>query len=210
MSTYEGANLAWQLSGDARLLHVLAEDADVLALVECRNKANEPVDVRATLGPAWSVAQNTRTAALAGTAIALRRGGPVKRRHVAIAFRRLLQVSRGTSRVQARYVRTLPIRDTDGPATLFVVHIPLASTGLQDEALAELGHLWRRTKGRKLLFADGNISPAALAAAIGAPCHDGDGVMVWCWSRGWARVRVSWRKRRGTDHKVGRLCTDAP
>lgn len=210
MSTYEGANLAWQLGGDARLLHVLAEDADVLALVECRTKANEPVDVRDALGDGWSVAQNTRTAALSGSAIALRKGGSVKRRRVVETLRRLRQVSRGTSDVQARYVRTMPIRDADGPATLFVVHIPLVSTGLQAEALAALEHLWRTTKGRKILFADCNSRPAGFAATIGAPHHSGDGVVVWCWSRGWSNVRVSWRKRKGSDHATGRLCTDAP
>lgn len=207
MSVYQGANLAWQLGGDAALVLELAKGADALVLVECRTKDNRPIDVRAILGPDWWVGQNLRSAALSGTAIAIRKGGTVKRRRLAGLFR-LVRISGPGRGVQARYLRAVPIRDSEGNATLFGAHIPLASTGQQGEALGVVHDTWRSTKGRKLLFADGNSRPDAFAANVSAPNHDGDGVVVWVWSRGWELVRVSWRKRRGSDHAVGALRTD--
>lgn len=202
MSRYEGANMAFQLGGDARLLRELAEDADALLLVECRTKDNQPIDVKAILGPDWWVGQNLRNAALSGTAIAIRKRGPVKRRRIA-ALLRLVRVSGPGREVQARYLREALIRDEDGPATLMAVHIPLTSTGQQDEAVDVVHDTWRTTPGRKLLFADCNGRPARFAATVTAPHFSGEGVMVWLWSEGWEGVRVLWRKIRGSDHAFG-------
>lgn len=210
MSRYDGANLAWQMGGDARLVRELAWHSDALVFVEARTRDNQPIDIKAILGDGWWVGQNLRNAALSGTAIAIRKGGSVKRRRVVAAYRRLVQISRPGRKVQARYLRAVPVRDPDGNATLIGGHIPILSTGQQPEAIAAVGHFWRSTKGRKLGFFDCNSRPAGFAAEVTAPNHDGDGVMVWLWSRGWSDVRVFWRKRRGSDHKTGTLRTDTP
>ena len=206
MSVYRGANLAWQLNGDARLVRELASGADALVLVECRTKDNQPINIKGILGDPWWVGQNTRTAALSGTAIAIRKGSTVKRRRID-GLLRLVQISGPGRKVQARYLRSVPIRDEHGNATLFGAHIPLASTGQQGEAIGVVSDAWRLTSGRKLLFADCNTQPAGFAADVTAPNHAGDGVMVWLWSHGWSNVRVKWRQFRGSDHKVGTLRT---
>lgn len=202
MDRYEGANLAWQLGGDARLVRELARDADVLLLVECRTKDGKPVDVKAILGDDWRIWQNLRNDALAGTVIALRKGGPVKFRRIS-HWLRLIKVNSTGHSVQARYLRTLPVRDAEGPATLLAVHLPLGSTGLQDDALRVSEDVWRATKGRKILFADCNMRPAVFADALLAPHFRAEGVMVWLWSEGWSGVRVFWRNLRGSDHLTG-------
>lgn len=209
MSVYRGVSLAWHLGGDTTLVRRVAEGSDALVFLECRTKDNEPIDIRAILGPGWWVGQNLTNPALSGTAIAIRKGGPVKRRRLA-ALLRLVRISRPGRKVQARYLRSVPIRDEQGNATLFGVHIPLASTGQQGEALGVVCDEWRSTKGRKLVFADGNTAPAAFAANITAPNFSGGDVMVWAWSHGWTNVRTHWRTRRSTDHKVGTLRTDLP
>lgn len=207
VTRYDGANLAWQMGGDARLVRELAARSDALVFVEARTHDNQPIDIKAILGPNWWVGQDLRNAATAGTAIAIRKGGPVKRRRL-VGLLRLVQISGPGSKVQARYLRSVPISDPEGNATLFGVHIPLASTGQQDEAIAVVGEAWRATSGRKLLFADCNTDPAGFAADVTAPHHDGDHVMVWLWSRGWENVRAYWRTRRGSDHNVGTFRTD--
>ena len=207
MSVYRGANLAWQLDGDPTLVRDVAVGADALVFVECRTKDNEPIDIRGILGPGWWVGQNLTNAALSGTAIAIRKGGAVKRRRL-VALMRLVQVSGPGRDVQARYLRSVPIHDDQGNATLFGVHIPLESAGQQGEAFGVVHDTWRSTSGRKLLFADCNTSPAGFAADVTAPHFAGDGVMVWLWSHGWENVRTHWRTRQGSDHKVGTLRTD--
>lgn len=203
MSVIGGANLAWQVGGDARLVRELAEDKDALVLVECRTKDNEPVDVRAILGSDWSVSQNLRNAALSGTAIAIRKRGRIRRRRVTHALRRLVQISRGASDVQARYLRAVPLRDENGPFALMGAHIPIKSTGQQDEALGVVTEVWRATSGRKAIFMDGNGRPSLVAATVTAPHYSGDGVMAWGWSHGWSDARVFWHAMRGSDHKAG-------
>ena len=79
--------------------------------------------------------------------------------------------------------------------------------GQQAEAIGVVHDVWRGQGGRKLLFADCNTRPAGFAADITAPHHDGNGVMVWAWSRGWEDVRVSWHDEKGSDHKVGTVRT---
>lgn len=207
MSVYRGANLAWHLGGDPTLVRDVSFGADALVLVECRTKDNQPIDIKAILGNDWWVGQDLRNAAIAGTAIAIRKRGPVKRRRI-VALLRLVQISGPGRSVQARYLRSVPIRDTEGNATLFGVHIPLESTGQQYEAVAVVEDAWLRTKGRKLLFADGNSRPATFAKNIAAPHFSGGDVMVWAWSRGWDNIRVAWRKRSFTDHNVGTLHVD--
>lgn len=203
MSAIGGANCAWQLGGDRRLILELADGKDALVLVECRTKDNQPVDVAAILGPDWSVSQDLRSAARSGTAIAVRKRGRIRRRRAVGAFRRMVQISRQASDVQARYLRAVPLRDEHGPFTLMGGHIPLKSTGQQDEALEVVEATWRRTRGRKAIFMDGNARPAIVAGTVTAPHFSGDGVMVWAWSKGWGAVRVFWHAIRGSDHKTG-------
>lgn len=203
MSVLHGANMAWQLGGDAKLLLLLADDADGLVLLECRTKDNEPIDVRAILGRNWRVWQDLSSPARAGTVIALRKGGRIRRRWGVQTKRALVRVARRGPKLQDRYLRTLPVTGPDGPFELMGVHQPLHSTGQQGAAFDESRAVWRSTPGRKVAFMDGNTRPALAAQAITAPNHSGNGVLVWCWSAGWQDVDVSWRKRKGTDHEVG-------
>jgi hypothetical protein len=204
VSTYAAGNLAWQLGGDARLVRELAADSDVLALVECRTRENEPVDVAAILGDSWRVWQDTSSGARSGTAIAVRKVSDVKVRR-AQRLSELVRVSIGTSKVQARYLRRVKLRDSEGKLTVMAVHIPLASTGLQDEAMRETQHAWSRTRGRRVLFADGNMPPVVFAAQIGAAHFSGSGVMCAAWSRGWDSVKTRWFALVGSDHKTVRF-----
>lgn len=202
MTVYNGGNLAWQLGGDRQLVLSLAAKADVLALVECRNFANEPVDVKKILGDGWHVWQNLRSGALAGTAIAVREDSEVKRRRITGPISELVQISQGTHDVQARYLRSVKLRDDDGPLTVMGAHAPLKSTGLQDEAMAVISRKWRGTRGRKVMFADGNQPPAEFADALGAPHFSGSGVMTVVWSHGWDDFETTWKARAGSDHKT--------
>lgn len=195
--------MAWQLGGDARLLRLLADDADGLVLIECRTKDNEPIDVAEILGRDWKVWQDLSSPARAGTVIALRKGGRIRRRWGAQAGRALVQVAQRGPKLQDRYLRSLPVKDADGPFELMGVHMPISSTGQQAEAFDETYDEWRATRGRKAMFADCNNRPKLFAEEIGAPHHDGHGVMVWCWSNGWQGVAVNWRARKGSDHLVG-------
>lgn len=203
MSTYRGANLAWQLGGDRRLVRDLADGADALVLVECRTRDNCPVDVRAILGDRWLVRQNMRSPALSGTVIALRKGGSVKLRRNSPQRARLVRINTSGNGVQARYLRSIPVTDSQGDAMLFGAHMPIRSTGKQDEAVAAIRTEWRAIGGRKLMFADGNMRPAAFAEEVTIPHFDGNGVMFWGWSKGWPDVDVTWRQDDGSDHKTG-------
>lgn len=200
-------NLAWQLAGDARLLRTVADGADALILVECRNKNNEPVNVAQILGPDWIVFQNLKDGSLAGTAIAIRRGGPLHRRFdpSVKAASRLLRLSRQGHKVQARYLRDARLRDADGAITLAGVHAPLRSTGLQDDALAVFKRWWKAPrKGRRLAAGDGNNAPRVIAETVGAGWVAGGDVMFAVWSQGpWDdEVTVTHRRVAGSDHFV--------
>lgn len=205
MSRIEGANMAYQLAGDAALLLKLAEDADALVLVECRTRDNEPIDVAAVLGPDWLVWQDLSSPARAGTVIALRKGGPVKRQKNARSS--LRKIAAAGPELQTRYLRRLRVYDETGAFTLMGAHIPKKSTGKQESALKKVGQIWRSITGRKLIFMDGNHRPMEVAHTITAPNFSGNGVMVYAWSAGFKDVAVRWVKRKFTDHLVGILTT---
>lgn len=207
MTRYRVVNLAWQLGGDIKLLRAVASSADVLGLVECRDFHNNPVDVATALGPEWDVWQDLSDGARAGTAIAIRKGCGVTVRHGAQAFEQFVRVADGNSEVQARYMRTLKMRDGHKRVTLFVVHIPLASSGQQEAAMQAASRAWRRTPGRKIMMADGNMPPIVFAADLGAPHYSGAKPMVIAWSKPLERdgVRANWVATTGSDHKVGTL-----
>lgn len=207
MSVIRGANLAWQLGGDAQLLRELADGADGLALVECRTKDNRAIDVQAILGKHWKVWQDLSSPARAGSVIAIRKGSKLKRRWGGQMVRKLRRVASGGEKLQDRYLRSLPVKDETGPFELMVVHIPIAATGEQGVALARTRNLWTTQPGRKLIYTDGNAAPEKTARAIGAPNFDGDGVVVWCWSHSWKDIVVTWRTKRGSDHRVGTIKT---
>lgn len=205
MTAIGGANMAWQLGGDARLLHELASLHDALVLLECRTKDEQPIDVAEILGPGWWVMQDTTDSSKSGTAIAIKTGGKVKRRLVAHALQRVVEISDGNSRVQARYLLAVPIKVGGKRTTLMGAHIPTRSSGKQAEALWVVRRVWRRTLGRKVIFMDGNDEPRAVAETVTAPHFSGNGVMVWAWSQGWEGIKVFWRTVRGSDHRAGSL-----
>lgn len=202
---FGGANLAWQLGGDARLVRELASLHDALVLLECRTKDNEPIDVQEILGPGWWVMQDTSDGSRSGTAIAIRKRGKVKRRRIAHLWLRFNQISAGNSRVQARYLLAVPVKVGRKRTTLLGAHIPTRSSGKQAEALVAVRRAWRSIGGRKLIFMDGNGEPSAVAETVTAPHFSGNGVMVWSWSQGWEGIRVSWRTVTGSDHRTGSL-----
>jgi hypothetical protein len=211
-TTIRAANLAYQLGGDARLLRQLADGADVLVLVECRDHNNEPIDVAAILGAGWRVWQNLRDGAHAGTVIAVCRGSGVHRRRLAAGrarvrrlASRLLRLSGPGHDVQSRYLREAHLADAHGPFTLAGAHIPLPGTGRQDDALAMLTDWWSTTPGRRAAFGDGNTSWRNVRRELDAPHGDGADVMFACWSAGWpddTTVKATSLDPRKTDHHV--------
>lgn len=202
MTVYRAVNLAWHLGGDAALLRSTAKGADVLVLVECRDKQNRPVDVRKALGVEWWVWQNLADGARSGTAIAVRKDSGVKRRRVAGSASRLMRLSVAGRRVQSRYLRSVALTDDQGPVTVAAAHLPLKSTGKQDAAEDSLRRWWKHTRGRRAVFGDGNQPHAALRRALGAQDSAGEDVMFAIWSTGWPPVRVTDRRWTYTDHAV--------
>lgn len=224
MTVHRAANMAYQLGGDAQLLHQLANGwtdrdgtvhppADVLELVECRTRDNRPFDVAAILGDDWKVAQDTSTADRAGSVVAVRRGSGVR-----LLWSRLQLASEASRRgagVQDRYRRASLLADGRGPFRLGVQHDPLRSTGRQDDARRS-AVAWvrraRRAMGRRLArrvrplrwmyVGDPNRPHHAVRAELGAPHSHGKDVMTRVWSAGWGRVHVSADRLAGTDHHV--------
>ncbi len=225
MTVHRLANMAYQLGQDGALLHELADGgfvnddgdveppADVLELVECRTRANDPLDVAALLGPGWKVAQNTRSAAKAGSVVAVRRRGPVRLR-----WSRLQRASRASRRgagVQDRYRRVARLRDAAGPYRVAVQHDPLRSTGRQDDATRSARAWVRRVRsvaarrrvigtrrGRWKFAGDTNRPHAQARRDLNAPNSAGADVMTLVWSAGWGPVDVTTAHLKGSDHAV--------
>ncbi len=198
---YVTANLAWQLGGDVRLLQTIAAHADVLMLVECRDKHNEPIDVAAALGPDWQVQQDLSSAARAGTVTAVRVGIKVRRT-------KLRDLSDKGHNVQARFQRRTVIVDHGIVVDVIAGHNPLPSTGRMGQAKERakrlIGYVRSlRTKQRLWIWGgDANMEPDQWAATIDAPFHEGSKPMVLCWSAGWGPVNVTRREVRGSDHLI--------
>lgn len=202
---YRAANLAWQLGGDVALVRKLAESADVLGLVECRDVRNEPIDVAKVLGPGWDTAQDLSSAARAGSVVAVRRTPDLTLR-----WSRLTLASPAGPKVQDRYLRVAHIIDHGRPTRIGVIHPPLRSTGRQDDAV-RTARAWVsrmravrvvRPRLRWLLAGDFNMAPAAMARLVGAPHHGGEGVLGICWSGGWGSSWVRADHLPGSDHAV--------
>lgn len=200
MTVYRTANLAWQLGGDARLLRELAENVDVLVLVECRDRDNEPVDVRGAIGVEWKVWQDLSSGARAGSVIAVHRDSGVRWRRIRPS--RLSVLSPDGDDVQTRYLRTLRLRDDLGWCRIAAAHPPLESTKLQDDANRALAKWWRRTPGRKAAFGDGNRNHESLRDTLRAAHSAGRDVMFAIWSTGWGRVWVHATEDPATDHHI--------
>lgn len=203
---YRIVNLAFQLDGDTTLLREAAEGcqgdppADVLLGVEARDRTNRPVDVAAALGSSWRVFQDTRNGETAGSFIAVRKGSEVAPRW----FHWLIASLAGRD-VQARRLLALAIRDHGRKRVIGVLHNPLKSTGMQDDAVRS-ARAWaqrRRDKGDPwALFGDNNMSPAAMQAAIGAAYSGGRDVMAVIYSPGWGVTHLTGADYKGTDHAV--------
>ncbi|MDN4174746.1 hypothetical protein QWY28_17425 [Nocardioides sp. SOB77] len=226
MTVHRAANMAYQLGGDAQLLRRLADGwtdddgtrhaaADVLELVECRTRDNQPLDVAEILGPGWDVRQDLRSADRAGSVVAVRRRSGVR-----IVWSRLQLASRASragAGVQDRYRRASVLVDHRGPFRLGVQHDPLRSTGRQDDARRS-SLAWvrrarramsrraaaavRRLPLRWMYVGDPNRPHHAVRAELGAPHSHGADVMTRVWSAGWGRARVSADRLSGTDHHV--------
>lgn len=200
---YRTANLAWQLGGDARLLRDLSDGADVLSLVECRTRDNQPIDVGKILGPGWDTRQDIASAARAGSVVAVRRTPDLELR-----WSRLILASPAGPGVQERYLRVAHIVDHGRPTRVGVLHNPLRATGRQDDAVrtarAWVGRMRAvralRPRFRWMLSGDFNMAPAQMARLVGAPHSGGEGVLGVLWSGGWGSAWVRAEELPGTDH----------
>lgn len=207
MTVTKTCNLAYQLGGNADLLHELAKNADVLELVECRTFANEPVDVAAILGPGWDVRQDLANAARAGSVYAVRRDSGIE-----ILRSHLEELSPGNSEVQTRYARVTVVKDRNRRwrrrRIVIVLHLPLPSTGVQDDAMRALRNIIRRIRGRRLftpwrVAGDINMALDVFKKAIRAAYVFGKKPMAAARSRGWGRLEESTTGGvEGTDHVV--------
>lgn len=207
MTAFRVATLAFPLGGDAALVHEVTEGIDVAAYTEARNRANQPVDVRTILGDGWEVAQDTSSGARAGCALAVREGGDLER------FRdfRLTQMNDANADVQARYLLHDVLRETRRRGLwrrrthVLVFHLPTPDTGKQQEALRVVQRRVRRLRllrRRWIALGDPNMTPADLAAAIGAAHFHGDRPMCIAWSGGWGEVATGKTRLAGSDHAV--------
>lgn len=206
-------NMTWQLGHDTGLLRTAAVHADVLLLVECRTKDNQPLDVAQILGPDWDTRQDLTNAALAGTVLAVRRSSGAT-----IISSVLVLLSHADKGVQARYQRVSVIREPRRwlrrrKVRVIIGHAPVEETGRHGEAVARTRRVIegaKRWRGRRAVpwrrpwlgAWDGNDDPAAFARAIGAPHHYGIRPMVLGWSHGWGQVVTSSRRITGADHAV--------
>lgn len=206
-------NMTWQLGHDATLLIDAAQDADLLLLVECRTKDNQPLDVAQILGPDWDTRQDLTNAARAGTVLAVRRASGVE-----VLSSVLVLLSHADHGVQARYQRVSVVREPRWwlrrrKVRVIIGHAPVEETGRHEEAVTRTRRVIdgvKRWRGRRAVpwrrpwigGWDGNDEPLVWANAIGAPNYYGGRPMVIGWSHGWGKVRT-WRRRiKGADHTV--------
>lgn len=221
---YVGLNAAWQLRGDRALIRSAAQHADVLGVVEARRRDNTPVPVRdyliapfpADLGrgsyAGWDVGQDLRDGARSGSAIAVRRGRPVRLRRVStwVASR----AGSWRTSVQTRYLKVGHLVDHGIRTRVFVVHFPTESSGQQPQARRSLRRAVRRAERagvRWMAIGDFNTDVAALARELGASGHGVRDVMGVIWGaprsarrdgRGWGQIVVTHRRHPGSDHAV--------
>lgn len=220
MTRYRTANLAFQLRGDVQLLKWLARDADVLGLVECRDRNDKPVDVAKVLGKGWDVRQDLSSGKRAGSVIAARKSADVeiKRSHL----QRISRASRQGAGVQDRYRRVAHLDDNGTPTRFAVEHHPLKSTGRKDEAVGNARRWVRRLRGaatrrrvqgfkrlRWMLVGDFNARHDAIRRELGAPFSAGVDVMGAVWSHGFGDAKVSIARHvPSTDHGVLTIKTE--
>lgn len=218
MTTYLTANLAYQLGGDRALLERLASEGDVLSLVECRTRSNEPIDVADVLGPDFKVIQNLATAATAGTALAVRRHAGIR-----VARHDLRRASRPGRNVQARYLLDATLVDQGRETALATGHRPLAATGRQDEFDRAVRDFARQCRNRRraqrardveqlrwMFAGDINEPPRKAARRLGAPHVHGADVMTFIYSAGWGPVVLDDFRVPQSDHHVLTLTTKEP
>lgn len=206
-------NAAWQIDHDRDLVLDLAERADVLAVVEARTRDNRPLDVGRILGPGWDVAQDLRSAATSGCALAIRRGPNVTPIRWKLGTLSLPQ-RRASSRVQHRYLLNALVK-VDGKRTqLGVNHWPLEKTDRQDDA-ERVARRWisnqrarRRLRviDRFMLLGDFNSNVTAHARRWNLNAARTD-VMGALWSAGWGPLAVDRSEHPWTDHGVLTLTT---
>lgn len=199
MTVYRTVNAAWQMGHNAALIREVAKGADVLALVECRDARNRPVNVKRILGADWWVQQDLRSGARAGSVTAVRKGSGV-----GVKRSSLRRLSDRGHKVQVRYQRVTVLRDHGQRVVLTVAHNPLPSTGRMRQAVTRT-QAWVRARARVvwLWAGDANADPRTWARVLGASGYHGVRPMVMAWSRGFNDSGRSVRKRvPGTDHAV--------
>ena len=202
MTVYRTANLAFQLPGDGRLIEELANGADVLLLVECRDGANRPVPVAEHLGKEWRVMQDTSSGERAGSVIAVRRGA------VQVSWTRMLLASRPGVGVQGRYLRVAQIRDLRGLRRVGVLHNPPGRRGGRTMLSGRLGGWVRRARRAGVpwvLAGDFNMAHEQMRDWLGAPFSAGlpGDPMGIVWGRGWGLASV--RRSRVTGGMPARI-----
>lgn len=220
-------NAAFQISGNAELVREVADGADVLAGVELRTADNSPVLVDGILNGTssrrirrrlWRVVQILRdprgneSGSLAGSGVAVRRRSGLR-----VTWWTLLQASRAGSartRVQARYLLSVMLREHGLLTALGVVHLALESTGQRGQGVVSVIGWCRRRQRRGhrwILGGDINGSVVELVAQLEAEGivvegYAAHGVMavVWGSRRGdlWGTVHVTHRAYDGSDHHV--------
>ncbi len=211
MTTYRVANLAYQLPGDHRLIRDLRdgrgfdEPADVLLLVEARDRDNKPVDVAKALGRGWTVSQDKSTGAKAGSVIA------TDRRAVRLRWSLSRLLSRKGRKVQDRYQRAGAVRPKRGQVKrVAVLHNPLKSTGRQQEAI-DSAREWvdrQKREGKPWMVAgDYNTNHEDMRRKLGGAHSFGRDVMGFVISDGWGDVKFHASVYRGSDHAVLTMVT---
>lgn len=210
---FEIANMTYQWGGDREALQLLALRSQVLLLVECRTKSTpharsgSVLPVGNILGPDWRALQNTRTSALGGSCIAVRRdAGITIRRHG------LLHLSDGNSEVQARHARWAVLAIKGGPVIeMLAPHIPKESSGKQEQAeravrqwLAGARHRRRESERKRLILIGGDVNQDVHKYGRELRMAHAFGIkpMAEYWSAGWGEAHPSTRRVANLDHEV--------
>lgn len=222
-TAYVALNAAWDRHGDIDLILDAATHATVLGVVEARKGDGRPLDVSQVLKlggirrrgdnftGSWKIAQDIRTGATSGSAIAIRGWSQVKVRRVTTWL--ASRAGSWRSSVQARYIKIAHVIDHRVRTRVMVVHFPIVSTGMQPEARRSLKRAVRRANRagvRWVILGDFNTDVADLARELGGQCYTRD-VMGVIWGsslavsrdgRGWGRMVGQHRRHDATDHAI--------
>lgn len=219
---YVGVNAAWDRVGDLALMADVAARATVIGGVEMRQGNGVPLDLAAALvsplaaksfvPSGWDVAQDTRSGAQSGSAIAVLPGHHVRLRRVTTWL--ASRAGHARTSVQARYLKVGHLVDHSVRTRVGVVHFPLTSTGQQKHARRAVRRFVRRCERqgvRWMLIGDFNTDVDTLARYLGARWHysrDVMGIIVGhsdaaaARGKGWGRMAGAHRRHPATDHAI--------